>query len=284
MDYMRLLLTILLTVGAATGAREDAHTLLAKALAAYERNQQQEVHWNWTAEETRSIVGKEGDEQKLADVTVESVIRDDGRRCNAVLAWADGTKPYALDSNPDSRCQATEAFRPPFDISELLKSRNVRFVSRPPKTTILDILPDKDRQRSVDPEAGCAASIRATVILDAATSFPRRMEGEVVGSGCAPTARVPVYYDRQGTMQTRRSFQKGARFQMIFELQPDRFQNPERSFWIRTFEHTDAPVGIATGGMVYWGRRFPITVYRPDRVVKEARTVAQEFGTESTVR
>ena len=281
---MRLLLAILLTSGAAAAVREDAHVLLAKALAAYEQNQQQEIHWNWTAEETRSIVGKGGGEQKLSDVTVESVIREDGRRCNAVLAWADGTKPYALDSDSDSRCQATEAFRPPFDIPALLKSRQVRFVSRPPKATILEVFPDKDRQRSPDPDVGCTASIRATIELDAATSFPRRMEGEVVGAGCAPSARVPVYYGREEIMQTRRSFQKGARFQMIFELQADRFRNPQHSFWIRTFEHIDAPLGTAVGGIVYWGRRFPITLFRPERVVKDARTTAREFGTESTVR
>ncbi|HUA59889.1 MAG TPA: hypothetical protein VML19_14110 [Verrucomicrobiae bacterium] len=278
-----ILLVILLASPAAGGPPDDARALLQRAISAFQRNQEQEIHWNWTATEERTLLGKDGAEQKLPEVTVESVIRSDGRRCNAVLSWGDGTAPYLIDSDPDSRCQATEAFRPAFDVSELLKSNHVRLVSRPPKDIVLTILPDKEREKATDRRVSCAASIRATVALDPLTSFPRQIDGELVGSGCAPTAEVPLHYGREDVINTRLSFQKGAKFYMTFELQPDRFQNPQRSFWIRVSEHYEMPLVARTGAMVVWGRRFPMTIGL-QRVVKDVRTVAREFGTETTIR
>jgi len=279
----RLLLAGLLIVPVLAAARDDAAALLAKAASAFERNQRQEMHWNWTAAETRTLLGNGGVEQKLPDVTVESVIRTDGRRCNAVLSWGDGTTPYLIDSDADSRCQATEAFRPPFEIAELLKGGKVRVLSHPPEATVLSIVPDTLRQRSTDPEVSCAASIRATIQLDPATSFPFQIEGEVAASGCAATAIVPLHYGTEDFVNTRRGFGKGAKFRMTFELQPDRFQHPERSFWIRVFERYDMPLVARVGAMVVWGRRFPL-LYGMQRVVKESRTTAREFGAEATMR
>jgi len=281
---MRLIsLTFLTQV--AFAASPDAHALLARAISAFERNQQQEVHWNWTVTETRAIVAKGGLEQKLPDVTVESVIRNDGRRCNAVLSWGDGIQPYLIDSDPDSRCQATEAFHPAFSVPELLKSADVRLLSRPPKAIVIEIFPDKTRENSPDPTVSCAASIRGKVELDPATSFPRQIEGEATGSGCRPSARVPIHYGEGDSVTARNSFQRGASFQMTFELQPDKFQSPERSFWIRVFDRFEAPLprGIS-GAMIYWGRRVPLTMAGFQRIVKESHTVAREFGTETTIR
>lgn len=283
---MRVLLSCLLPVGLGVAApQQDAPALLAKAIAAFERNQQQEIHWNWNADETRTLLGKGGAVlQKLPDVTVESVIRNDGRRCNAVLAWGDGTAPYLLNSDPESRCQATEPFRPAFDVAELLKGSHVRLTSRPPKPTVLTILPDKERMRSDDFRIRCAASIRATVELDSGTSFPRDIQGEVTGHGCDRSATMPLYYGEAEAVSTRNSFQKGAVFHVKYELQPDRFQTPGHSFWIRAFEHYDMALPAPRGNMVYWGRSVPMTAAGLQRIVKESRTTAQEFGTQSTVK
>jgi len=280
---MKPILLVVLVASHAAGEPPDARTLLQMAISAFQRNQEQEIHWNWTATEERTLLGKDGAEQKLPDVTVESVIRSDGRRCNAVLSWGDGTAPYLINSDPDSRCQATEAFRPAFDVAELLKSSHVRLVSRQPKDIVLTILPDKEREKSPDPNVSCAASIRATVALDPATSFPRQIDGELVGSGCAPTASVPLHYGREDVVNTRLSFQKGAKFYMTFELQPDRFQKPERSFWIRVSEHYDMPLVARAGAMIVWSRRFLMTA-GVQRIVKEVHTTAREFGTETTIR
>jgi hypothetical protein len=283
---MRFLLSCLVPVGLGVAApHQDAPALLAKAIAAFERNQQQEIHWNWNADETRTLLGKGGAVlQKLPDVTVESVIRNDGRRCNAVSAWGDGTPPYLLGSDPESRCQATEAFHPGFDVAELLKGSHVRLASRPPKATVLTILPDKERMRSDDPGVRCAASIRATVELDPETSFPREIRGEVTESGCDRSAALPLYYGQAEAVNTRTSFRKGAVFRVKYELQADKFQAPEHSFWIRVIEHYDMPLPAARGNMVYWGRSVPMTAGNSQRIVKESRTTAREFGTQTTVK
>src|SRR5690242_17806138 len=93
----------------------DITGLLAKARSAYLGNQAQEKHWNWTASETRVLIDKAGRTvQSFPSVTAESVIRNDGRRCNAVVSWGDGRKPFMAEGDPDARCQAMEYFRPPF--------------------------------------------------------------------------------------------------------------------------------------------------------------------------
>jgi len=283
MNWTPTLAVVLLSVTCAAAATPDAKTLLTQAVEAYTRNRAQEVHWNWIAFETRTVTGKDGSAQKLPDVTVESVIRNDGRRCNAVKSWGDGTPPYLANSDPDSRCQATEAFRPAFAVEELLKSANVRVVSRSPDVKI-EVLPDKQRQKSLDPRVRCAASLKATVELDSTTSFPREIGGRVDGDGCVFAQQIPLYYGAQESAYTQTSFRKGASFRVVYELQADKFQTPEHSFWIRVEEHYDMPLHTTTGAMVYWGRSFRLLPGSGGRIVKDVQTTAQEFGTEVVVK
>src|SRR2546425_10218005 len=101
---------------------DDAAALLAKAAAAFRQNQDNEKHWNWNVTETRTLVNKAGDPvQKFPGVTSESVIRANGRRCDAVLSWGDGKQPYLRDADAEARCQAMDAVRPPFPIAALLE-------------------------------------------------------------------------------------------------------------------------------------------------------------------
>src|SRR5438309_10774113 len=93
-------------------AADDAHALLAKARAAYLENHERERYWNWTTATTRTILDKDGVEiERLPSVTVESPIRSDGKRCNAVLAWGDGQTPYLADADADARCTVEEESR-----------------------------------------------------------------------------------------------------------------------------------------------------------------------------
>jgi len=160
---------------------QTAADLLAKARSAYQRNQAQEEHWNWIAVETRSLANKAGRAiETFPSVTAESVIRNDGRRCNAVVAWGDGRKPYRADADPEARCQAMDYFRAPFPVAALLESGSAE-VTAPVR---IAISPDKTRLQSRDLAIRCAASIRASVQLDPATFFPTLLEGEVVENGC----------------------------------------------------------------------------------------------------
>src|SRR6059058_2228792 len=86
-------------------AADDASSILAKSVAAFRTNEPKQKHWNWQTVETRELVDRSGKTvQAFPVVTSESVIRADGRRCNAVVAWGDGKKPYLANADPDERC------------------------------------------------------------------------------------------------------------------------------------------------------------------------------------
>jgi hypothetical protein len=262
-------------------AAEDASGLLAKARAAYQSNQAQEKHWNWTAVETRSLINKAGATlESFPSVTAESVIKSDGRRCNAVVLWGDGRKPYMADADADARCQAMDYFRAPFSVLSLLEGANVALAG-----STLTILPDKARLKSKDAALRCAASIRATVQLDAATSFPTRIEGEVIENGCDLEFAPVMQYGARNTGPAKSNFRKGATFRMDFALQPDRLGHPENSFWIAVIQRYVQPWDSGNFSLYYWGRRVTVTAGgAAHSLVKEVRTTAKEFGAESQLR
>lgn len=274
---------LVVTAGAAP-APDSAEALLASSLAAFQHNQNQEKHWNWTATENRSLMDKAGKIlQVFPVVTAESVIRTDGRRCNAVVAWGDGKQPYLLNSDPDARCQAMDLFRPAFQIEALLAGGQVKVLSRSATGIALSILPDKARLKSEDPVIRCAASIRATVQLDPKTFFPMRIEGEVVETGCDQQFRPLVQYETiRRTGPLRSNFRKGASFKMEYEFQKDRFQNPANSYWICVDQYYSQPWNSDSEILYYWGRQVGVTAgSKAHHLVKEIHTKAQEFGVDS---
>src|SRR5580693_9801259 len=92
------LVPILSAAASAQDTPKDALALLEKVRAAFFDNQKHERYWNWTTVENRSILDRSGKViEVLAMVTVDSPIRSDGKRCNAVLAWGDGREPYLVN-------------------------------------------------------------------------------------------------------------------------------------------------------------------------------------------
>lgn len=86
-------------------AGQDAGGLLAKAHTAFIENSAHARYWNWTVVSTRTVIGKDGKVlEELPSVTVESPIRSDGKRCNAVLAWGDGREAYLANASAEERC------------------------------------------------------------------------------------------------------------------------------------------------------------------------------------
>jgi len=286
MRRTHVLLISLLLATALSGA--DANELLAKARAAFERNQKLETHWNWTRTESRTVVDSSGKTlQELPGVTIESTVKSDGRRCEAVLAWSDGVEAYKVRADSDERCEATEQTRSSsFSLKDLLKASKATIRSQSARGITLVIPPDKQLQKSSDEHVRCAASIRATIVLDPATHFPRRIEGSVVDAGCdQQTEAPPTYYGETPLRgRARTLFHKGARFQIDYELQPDRFNNADRSYWARTGQHFDAPRWHSGGVFIYWGRSIPIaSVIGGQRIVEDFTLVAQEFGAQSRI-
>ena len=169
--------------------------MLAKALDAFNSNQQNEKHWNWNIVETRHIENRSGATiERFPSVTSESIIGSNGRRCNALTAWSDGLEPYMKGADPDKRCQAFNALNTPFQVPQLLATVQAKLVDRTATVIRIAISPDSSKTKSGNFEERCAASLKATVDLDAATYFPMRIEGEVAASGCDGSFQPVVHY------------------------------------------------------------------------------------------
>jgi len=275
---------LILAVLSLRAADPEADALLAKSVAAFESNFANEKNWNWTTSEKRQLADRYSKPvQTFPDVRSESVITSNGRRCNAVTFWGDGHQPYLKDAPPEERCLAYNALTVPFSVSELLRGGNAKITSRAHDTVTLSLAPDKNRQKDKSYGVRCAASIEATVRLDAATSFPLRIEGRVADSGCNSNF-VPVMQDTpidRGPMAS--NFRKGSTFRVVWSLQKDRFENPANSFWMITEQHYDQPVNDEMTVLYYWGRQFRIRTARANRLIKDVTTAAQEFGAGSQI-
>ncbi len=279
------LLTFLLAAAFPAVAQEDATALLAKAVAAFEDNQKNEKHWNWNIIETRQLLNRSGETlQSFPSVTSESVIRSDGRRCNALTAWGDGREPYMKDAGPDERCQAFNAIGTPFQMALLLHSANAKLIDRSASAIRISVLPDKSRTKAPDYGVRCAASIKATIQLDPATFFPIRIEGDVTESGCDGEFQPVVHYETMTRQPMLSQFRKGASFRVVYALQKDKFDNPANSCWISTEQHYLQPWNSDARVLYYWGRQVPVRRTTGHRLVKDLKTTAQEFGAGSRLR
>jgi hypothetical protein len=263
-----------------------AGELLAKARAALEENDKREPHWNWTSTEVTTVLNGSGRElQRLPVVTVESVIRKDGRRCNAVLSWGDGTPPYKVNEDADARCSGQDPVAPPLSVRSLLKSANATVLAASAESYQVAIHHDKARTHDAQHEVRCAASVEGVIKLDRATMFPVHVEGKLVDSGCESLSEEELHYGEEplGRPIPRAMF-KGTTFRMEFSQQQDRYGNPANSYWISTAQHWFSPVGRAAN-VIFHNRKFALTpMLKSGFLVKDLQTTAQEFGVQSSTR
>jgi len=268
-----------LTIAASPVAAQDAGAPLAKALAAFEGNQQNEKHWNWSIVETRHIEDRSGRMiESFPSVTSESVIRTNGRRCNALTEWGDGLEPYMKGADPDQRCQAFNALVTPFHVPLLLSSTQAKIAGRTASAIRIAIQPDPSKVKSKIYEERCAASLKATVELDAETYFPRSIEGEVADSGCNGSFQPVIHYASYDRRPMISQFRKGATFRIVYERQQDKFGNPANSYWISTTQHYVQPWASDSRILFYWGRQISVRNTTGRHMVKDVKTTAQEFG------
>jgi hypothetical protein len=266
-------------------AQDDVAALLAKAVSAFESNQQNEKHWNWSTLETRHLANKSGDIlQSFPYVISESIIRSNGRRCNALNTWGDGRAPYLKDADSDERCQAFNAIGTPLRVPLLLKGVRARLIDRSASAIHISVLPDGSRTKSPDFDVRCAASIKADIQLDPSTFFPMVIDGEVAESGCDGEFQPVIHYETVTRQPMASQFRKGASFHLVYALQKDKFGNPENSFWISTEQHYSLPWKSEARVLYYWGRQFPVTQEKGYRLIEDTKTTAREFGAGSEVR
>jgi hypothetical protein len=274
MTSLLLTAALLLAALTPTSAQENATDLLAKAAEAFQRNQAKEGHWTWTVEErafTHDAAGKKIQEFPVAKV--ESVIRSDGRRCEAIVSWSDGWEPYPEGADNDTRCQIVEV---DFDLSglalqKLLKGRNAAITAQDAVTTTVTISPDKHLPSS-DPLAKCAAVMQGTVRLDRATFFPQAIRAEVIANGCRFKSGHTTWF-----------LEKGTSFELEYALQKDRFGKTENDFWILSRKRVESAPETPRVYLM-WNRKFaPKAPNVKQGLVSELQTVAQEFGSQSRI-
>jgi len=255
----------------------DAAALLSRSVDAFRANEPKQKHWNWQTVETRELVDRSGKTaQRFPSVTSEAVLGSDGRRCNAVVGWGDGRKPYLADASPDQRCQAMNAIAPPFPPLGVLLNRRGRVLEKANGAIVIAVEPDKSRLKDPDFDIRCGASIRATVKLDAAIFFPLHIEGEVLESGCDTVFKAVNQYETMTRAPMSSSFRKGSTFRVEWSLQKDRTGDPGKSFWIAASQHYSQPWDNQNRVLYYWGRQVAVT-REGHRLVKDVNTTAQEF-------
>jgi len=274
MNNLLLAAAFLLAAPIPAPAQENATELLSKAADAFQRNQTKESNWSWTVEErafTRDAAGKTI--QQFPLVKVESVIRSDGRRCEAILSWSDGWEAFPEGADNDTRCQLVEIDfdLPTLALQKLLQSRTVEVTEQNAGSVTITISPDKHLPSS-DPLAKCAAAMQGTVHLDRATLFPQAIRAEVIASGC-----------RFKSGHTTWSLNKGTSFELEYSLQKDRFGKTENDFWVLARKRVEiAPE--QPGIYIIRNRKFAPNAPRLKQgLVSELHTVAQEFGSQSRI-
>jgi hypothetical protein len=275
---------------------KDPVTLLAKARAAFVANQARERYWNWATVENRSILDKSGKViEKIPSVTVDSPIRSDGKRCNAVLAWGDGREPYLANATADERCTVEKEIPGVFRIEALFESRQFKMESRDASSIVLAIRQDKELASSADPSERCAGSVEGKIQLDAATFFPKNIDVTIATNGCMQTRRTGVdHYGAEASSKSPRDspanpvfsgLLKGSVLQFEYELQRDKTGDATRDFWICAHKHSVRLLQPGTTGMFVSGRLFRLTSRGPGRrVVIDATGKAAELSAESLLK
>ncbi len=276
----------LLFVSTAAAAQE-ARDLLARAHSAFFENSERARFWNWTAVSTRIVTDKDGKVlEELPAVTVESPIRSDGKRCNAVLAWGDGRAAYLADASADERCAVEKEQLDLLPLERLLQGRQVKIQSRTEHTITLAIRIDKSAMESEDPVERCVASAEATVEIDAASFFPKRIEVHVPNANCEQKhVTANEHYDGAVLQNVINGYAKGTRLTLSYEAQKDKAGVSQKDYWLCTHRHSERPLPKNSGGIIVSGRLFKLKSRGPDRrMIIDCVTTGSELSAESVLK
>ncbi len=270
----------------AAKAAHDAQALLAKAHEAYVANRESEKYWNWTSVTTRSILDKNGALlEEIPSVTVESPIQSDGKRCNALLAWGDGEKPYLADADADRRCTVEQEIRSEFQVETLLEIGQVSVESRSADSIVLKLRKNKEQLQSDDLARSCAAAMEGRITLDPATYFPRILDLRVSESTCRVAREAPLHYDGGAAVKAISSLSQGATIRNEYEFLRDKNGVAAKDHWMATKTHSVRPIKDNTQNFIVWGRRFQLTEGQKGRhIVVDTKTTATELTTDSVIK
>lgn len=259
--------------------------LLAKAAEAFAANQDAARNWTWTARESKSVAGENGTLlQRFPAAQVQSFVRPDGVRCEAVTAWADGLAPNKLYVDPLTRCDSRD--EDDFDVADLLRGRAVRLETQTSEAVVLLIPADAALARSKNPRTRCAAAIEARITLEPNTLFPKRIDGRVVTNGClgAEPARVHFGAVKDASL-VYSTIAPGSKFRLEYEFQPDRFGSTGKGYWLlKRSRYENRSSWVRGESCVYWGRSVPYQSRKKGAwLISEIEVLAREFGSSAKI-
>jgi hypothetical protein len=280
----KLIASVLLIASVASA--QDAVTILAKARAAFLENRERERFWNWTTVTERSITDKNRNVlDKLPSTTVESPIRGDGKRCNALLAWGDGVEPYLSTATPEERCAVQEENGHLFREEAFLASRRVKLQSQTASAITLSISEDKERMHDPDAAVRCLASVYGIVRIDPASYFPFEIELNMPTSNCLRRLdSVANHYDEAELKNINNGETKGTTVSEHYELQKDKAGDRSKDFWICARRHGVRPLEKNAQLFIVSGRQFPLTPASDRKIIVDSRTFATELAAESLIK
>jgi hypothetical protein len=281
---MKTVLVVISVISAAQA--QDAADLLQKARTAFLANRSQERYWIWTSVTTRSILDKAGQTlEALPSVTIESPIRTDGQRCNAVLAWGDGVEPYLKNASAEERCKVEEEVPAVIQMDAVLMLDRVRVRARTDSEITLTVHPDKRARESENAAKRCAGSLEGTIGLDPETYFPKRIDLTVVATGCERNQTELEDHYEGVTVKIAGGYLKGTHLSIDYALQRDKTGDALRNFWIAAHRRSFQPFRKNTVGVMISGRRFKLSSNGPDRQgLTEVVTAATEVSAESLLK
>jgi hypothetical protein len=279
------LLAPVVFLSAAVG--QDAGGLLAKAHTAFVENSAHARFWNWTVVSTRTIMGKDGKVlEELPSVTVESPIRSDGKRCNAVLAWGDGREAYLANASADERCAVEKEQTDLLPLTELLESKQVKVRSRTESTITLAIREDKASMESADPVKRCVASVEATIEIDAASFFPKGIDIRVPSANCEQKhVTATDHYDGAVLHNVMNGYMKGTHLRLDYEALRDKGGDALKDYWLCTKRYSERPLQKSSTGIVVSGRLFELKSRGADRLmIIDGSATGSELSAESVLK
>jgi hypothetical protein len=271
---------------ATLASAQDAHALLEKARAAFEANHARERYWIWNSVTARSILDKNGKVlETLPAVTVESAIRRDGKRCNAVLAWGDGVAPYLANASAEERCKVEEEAPPVLEVASVLAAGRVAIQGTMDSDIILAVQPEKKPSNSSDPATRCAGSLEGSIGIDVDTYFPKRFDLMVVNSGCEkPMTEYQDHYDR-AAVKAVGGYLRGARIRIEYELQKDKAGDASRDYWLAVHRRVVQPLPKNVVSVLVSGRRLPLSSRGAERQgLVDVNVAASEVTAESVLK
>lgn len=158
--------------------------------------------------------------------------------------------------------------------------------SRTENAITLAIRGDKGSMDSADPVRRCVASVEATLEIDAASFFPKRMDIHVSNDNCEQRhVTANDHYDGGVLHNVVNGYRKGTRLRLDYEALKDKAGDVHKDYWLCTRRHSERPLQGNSTGIVVSGRLFELTSPGANRrMIIDGSATGSELSAESVLK